>query len=284
MIIPSISSVQQRAQPGSNLSTESARRAAQPITPQKPASRGKKLSTKRSPGRPLKKSPGKSPGKVPVKSLAKPFSKSLKKFFVSSAKVDDSFRIDLPPASQLDTSVLAELPSFLCQKILEGYAGKEKLMVPKKEGNCALLERVDTALQVETKREVVAITMPAIHATKHKSITDAKRKWKAIRKDEIEVGDERVFLSSWKKYISKLCSSSGGGPDWDDHERTADYLSKLARTNLEMTELCLKSFRRFVELRTHIPAWVSGFNTMLQQVQEKIKEFYGGDLKIEGLS
>lgn len=193
--------------------------------------------------------------------------------------VDDSFLIDLPPASQLDTSVLAALPSSLCQKILEGYAGQEKSTVPKKEmveGNCALAETVNTALQVETGREVGVITKPTA------SVSNIKRKWKAIR-DEIVVGDESVFLSSWKKYISKLCSSCGGDIAGTDCEKTVDYLSKLARTNLEMTELCLKSFRRFVELQTHVPALVPGFNMVLQQVQEKIKEVYGGDLKIESV-
>lgn len=199
--------------------------------------------------------------------------------------VDDSFLIDLPPASQLDTSVLAALPSSLCQKILEGYAGKEKSSTPKKEKGKE--EGNDALFQEERSREVGTFAKPAMHTTKNKLIVaNTKRKWKNW-KDEIEVGDERIFLSSWKKYVSRLCNSSCGCPAEaeaeGDLERTVDYLSKLARTNLEMTELCLKSFRRFVDLQVCTPAWVSGFNMILQQVQEKIKSCYGGDLKMEPL-
>lgn len=258
------------AQPASNPFTESTR------TPQKPVSRGKKLSTKRSPGRPLKKSPAKSPGKVLSKSPAKASSKSLKNFFSSSMPseegIDDSFAIDLPPASQLDHSVLFALPSSMCQKILEGYSGREKLVVPKKE----VVEDSGpvTADSGGTSLNIGVATKP---------VTRHERKWKRSRKDEIAVGDEGIFLSSWKKYISKLCSSSREGPVDDDCQRTADYLSKLARTNLEMTELCLKSFRRCVELQSWMSEWISAFNSILQQVQEKVTEFYGGVLKMEPL-
>lgn len=272
-------SLQPNSRPDSDPFVESTRR-----TPQKPAPRGKRLSTKRSP---LKKSPAKSPGKGLPKSLAKSSAKSLKNFFASSEeKVDDSFRIDLPPASQLDVSVLAALPTSMCQKILEGYAGKEELLVPKKESiedNIPIVERSGASMLVD--RNVGVVTKPALRVTKHKLITSTlNRKWGASRKDEIVVGDERVFLSSWKKYIAKLCSSSCDGPANGDTERTADYLSKLASSNLEMTELCLKSLRRFLELRSLVPAWVPAFNLILERVQEKVTEFYGGVLKLEPLA
>ena len=265
-------------------------------TPQKSVSRGKRLSTKHSPGKLFKKSPAKSPGKGSAQ--AKSCSKSLKNFFVgpiSSEKtvgktVDDSFHIDLPPASQLDVSVLAALPSDMCQKILEGYTEPEKVIVPNNEGfekNNPTMERSSTLVQMGRMENADVVTKPLVHPMKHKSTTRPsalERRWKESRKSEIVVGDERVFLSSWKKYIAKLCiSSHDGSPTSGDCERTADYLCKLAATNLEMTELCLKSFRRFLEMQLLESPWTPAFNAILGQVQGRVKFFYGGVLKIEPL-
>lgn len=259
-------------------------------TPQKTVLRGKKLTTKRSPGKQLKKSPVKSPGKGSAKSQAS--LKSLRNFFVdpvsSEKNVDDSFHIDLPPASQLDVSVLAALPSDMCQKILEGYTEPAKMTVPKSEGtekyDSPTVERSGTSVQEGWVKDTDVVMRPAVHAIERKSTTRLsalERKWKESRKGGIVVGDERVFLSSWKKYIARLCNSSCDSPVSDDCERTADYLCKLAVTNLEMTELCLKSFRRFLEMQLLESPWTPAFNAILGQVQERVKSFYGGVLKVE---
>lgn len=255
------------------------------LTPQKSAKGRGKL--KFSPGKRLKKSPAKSPGKVwpKLQSPAKVWtksqtksssSKSLRHFLESSSPlVDDSFVIDLPPASQLDDSVLAALPSSMCKMILEGYATK---------GNSRPLDTaVDNnhnRLLEEPGRGVVMGVAAAPVPRIEEKPTQMTWKHKA---DEIAVKDERVFLMSWKKYIYKSSLSFPDGPDGEDSQTTADYLSKLAETNLEMTELCLKSLRRFVELRLCVPGWISAFNMILEQVQERITEFYGGDLKMLSL-
>jgi hypothetical protein len=201
--------------------------------------------------------------------------------------------IELPPASQLDVSVLTALPSSICQEILEGYSSREEQTLPGKEKiedkyYSPMKERIEegspavgaNSVFVQVDRHttrVDSVTKPV----KHISALDRKRR--ANRKEEIVVGDERVFLLSWKKYIAKLCSSSRDGLAFGDCERTTSYLCKLATTNLEMTELCVKSFRHFLELKSLVIQCGSAFNTVLKQVQDKVSEVYGGILKIEPL-
>lgn len=104
-----------------------------------------------------------------------------------------------------------------------------------------------------------------------------------LEEEEIVVHDEKFFLAAWKQYISEWLNALNHGSIEDDAVEIAGYLCKLARTNLEMTEMCLRSFRRLVERDSPMLIWCSTFNVVLQQVQERVKDCYGGVLKIEPL-
>lgn len=96
---------------------------------------------------------------------------------------------------------------------------------------------------------------------------------------EVAVCDDRAFLDSWKKYVRKHFASSCSDKDV---QNAVEYLCTLARTNLEMTELCLRRLRRFVVLQQYDLS--PTFDMILQQVQEEVKECYNGVLKIEPLT
>ena len=98
---------------------------------------------------------------------------------------------------------------------------------------------------------------------------------------EITVCDDRAFLDSWKKYVHKHFTSGCSQRD-KDTQNAVEYLCTLSRTNLEMTELCLKKLRRFiVQQQCDLSPT---FDMILRQVQAEVKEYYHGVLKIDPLS
>lgn len=107
-----------------------------------------------------------------------------------------------------------------------------------------------------------------------------------VKKDEeIVVGDQKVYLTSWKEYVNDWLASSS--TDDEDVAKVAGYLCRLARTNLEVLELCLKSLRRLVDRQATGEGrgcWVSAHDTILAQVQERVRDIYGGTLRIEPLA
>lgn len=217
---------------------------------------------------------------------AKASSKSLKQFFGSCPAValketlNDSFRIELPPSSQLDHSVLEALPGDMRQKILQGYATKGNSIVKRKLDGNVPCDSLDCALaEMSSEGSVTPIQLTKLDGV----VTDHNSRKRQQEKDEeIVIHDEKTFLSSWKTYIGDWLSSFSDGPVDCDITKVADYLRRLARSNLVMAELCLKSFRRLIELHS-LSAWCVSFSMILQQVQERVKEDHGGTLKIEPL-
>ncbi len=190
----------------------------------------------------------------------------------SKGAFEDSFRIDLPPASQLDHSVLEALPPHIRQKVLQGYANRG-LPVDEKTSTADPID--PNAMKNERKL-----------VEKEQSAMQAKIDKEAILSsdsEEIVICDEKRYLSAWKEYISGWCGSFPQGPNDSDVSKVSNYLCRLARTNLEVTELCLKSFRRLVEARCSSSecCWCISFDAVLHGVQEKVRENYSGCLNIK---
>lgn len=289
------------------------------------------------------------------------------------AGVDDSFHIDLPPASQLDHSILAYLPTSMCQKILQRYEilGHSTVEIVKEEQcpkgaaskapssdvtewrgggaempeaeasavTSAAARRGDGAMEsiaeMRSSDAVVTIAeneakrrrgsaMSTTTSTSSEDIRDVGGvyyEWRGgggggcvaagrlegentrlsansashargqviTRRSshdtrlvmEVAVCDDRAFLDSWKKYVCKHFTSSSKPRD-KDTRNAVEYLCTLSRTNLEMTELCLKNLRRFVVQQQYDLS--PTFDIILQKVQAEVKECYHGVLKIEPLT
>jgi len=181
---------------------------------------------------------------------------------------DDSFRIDLPPASQLDPIVLQALPLAMQHKIIQGY-----------ENRGSTLPASNRSVQSDT----LLANERTVPEGGHEVPIDCALEKEAEEKDEgITVHDEMAFLAAWKQYIFDWKGSSGQDPANEDVLKVAGYLCKLADSNLEMTEVCLKRLRRFLASDPcQLQSWSSAFNVVLDQVQDRIKNCYGGVLKIE---
>ena len=172
--------------------------------------------------------------------------------------------IVLPPASQLDYSVLDALPTSLREEILRDYESKGDTIV----------DHFD-----------VIPTHPAVKCEKDdcyvKSVMTCGNSNAEITIDE-PTYDEEQFLAAWKEYIKGWVDSFIQGPVESDTIKVSEYICTLAKTNLEMTELFLKFIRRLIELQ-HLTPWHSCFNFILEQTQQAVKASYGGTLKIEPL-
>ena len=185
----------------------------------------------------------------------------------TATTTDESFVIDLPPSSQLDSSVLEALPLELRQRIIEGYAGKGYTgaktitsAVVKAADACDQIPRT-TPLSVETA-ETVAL--------------------KGALDDGIVIGDEETFLIECHQYIDRWVMQFIEGPKDEDVAKVCDYLLKLLQANLEMLSLFLKHFRR-VLCRFALTSWYPSFNTILATIQSSASGLYGGVLPIPKL-
>ena len=241
----------------------------------------------------FKRSPKKpSPSKSPAKSLIHYFKKSTDASSSTTASIyvtdepnmrapstnetlnmaaskDESFSIELPPASQLDHEVLEALPLALREKILQGYKNKGEV---RKSDDSKYTEN-----PIESGNNEIAPSL--YHGVETRSDNAAT---KDNSEEEIVIGDEEHYLSEWKKYIREWIAACINGPAETDVIKVTDYLCKLVQVNLEMAERCLKFVRRWIELQQQSP-WFPCFNTMLEHVQGKVQQNYGGTLKIKPL-
>ena len=246
---------------------------------------------------PLKKSPVKSP---PVKSP----SKSLRHYFKSAVdtketlsvattadsdqagtssivpankvvrNLDETFSLDLPPASQLDSNVLKALPTQLREKILASYGSMGQVSgqhAPTTNGrpdvNPGPVEAEEKPVGIGKSKE--ANNMAFGEETGEEQF-------------EVVVRDEDRLLEDWKADIDEWTCSFRDGPSDDDVLTVATHFCKMTCTNLKMVEVCLKVFRRFLLTRA-LSAWSTCYNVLLEQVQEKVLLVYGGTLKVEPL-
>lgn len=200
----------------------------------------------------------------------------------AARNLDESFAFDLPPASQLDHSVLDALPPQLREKIMEGYSkrGQEIYRVaPKKERITAREEEEESAIMV-VSAGVVCDNYGRLTTEVDKKEQGHQSKVK--EEEEIVISDEDRFLEDWKIDIREWVDIFCEGPLESDVLAVAGHFCKLASSNLKMVEVCLKIFRRFLASRG-LMVWCPCFNFLTEQIQERVKIVYGGVLKIDPL-
>jgi len=247
---------------------------------------------------PLKKSPIKSsPVKSPSKSLRHYFKSAMDPKQTLSDPVtadnhqagttsivankvvwslDETFSLDLPPVSQLDSNVLEALPTELREKIVASYS---------KMQTCDR-HPLTTSDGPDDKSfpEPEGVAEKPVEAEQFNGA-----EWGfdgAVEEDQCEeviVRDESRLLEDWKMDICEWTDSFRDGPSDDDVLIVATHLCKMACTNLKVVEVCLKIFKRFLLIRA-LSAWTTCYNVLLEQVQEKVFIVYRGTLKIEPLA
>ena len=179
---------------------------------------------------------------------------------------DESFSIDLPPASQLDDSVLEALPPSMKNKILQSYAEKvfsapSDVVADKKPVDLNIAS-VNTSLQQHSDDIVlVPVLIPNV--------------------PHFELENQSEFVQEFRKYIQDWVTSFIDGPTEDDLEKVTEYLVILSRTNLEIVSVTLLYFRRLIA-RLELKMWYPVFNSLLYELQTDIKCQYGGTLSVNG--
>ena len=223
--------------------------------------------------------------------------------------VDDSFLIDLPPMSQLDCSVLDALPSAMRNQILRSYEKSlksediqlSKLVEREREELLSLLTSTadDTTASVQRPEDVLT--------SKHDIMSDPSTVYKheeeatrsvvraSVQQEEaatststskdaaILIGDQDEFLKEFRKYLKEWLAASPEGPAESDSLKFTDFFTTFARSNLEVTQIMLRFFRRHI-LQLERRKWSLYFNTLLVKVQDVVKQCTGGTLKISEIN
>ena len=159
--------------------------------------------------------------------------------------LDKSLLLDLPPASQLDQSVLLALPHELQEKVFEGYSKQQQQQQP---------------IELDSQN----ISPPC-----SKSIRLVGRN------QEEFMCDLRIKIKEWVLQYPT-------GPISSDSEYFCEFLTKLCSENLEVTDLALKCLRRTVVSTNH-PQWIKEFETLLSTAQTLIYKKYKGKLCINSI-
>ena len=217
--------------------------------------------------------------------------------------------IDLPPMSQLDCSVLDALPSAMRNQILRSYEKSlksediqlSKLVEKEREELLSLLTSTSDA-NVQQPEGVHVLTSELVSDSDQH--TDAKREAESIfiAEREIEsshvqqeevatsstkdavilVGNQEEFLKEFRKYLKEWLANSTGGPIESDALKFTDFFTTFAQSNLEVTLIMLRFFRRHI-LQLENKRWSLYFNTLLAKIQDVVKQCSGGTLNISEL-
>ena len=177
---------------------------------------------------------------------------------------DESFSFELPPASQLDDSVLEALPPSMKNKILQSYAVKmssstSDLVADKKPVDSNIASVSASLRQQSDGISLVPVLIPNV--------------------PPFELENESEFVHEFRKYIQDWVTSFMDGPMEDDLEKVTEYLIILSRTNLEIVSVTLLYFRRLI-VRLELKMWYPVFNSLLDELQTDIKCRYGGTLSV----
>ena len=206
-------------------------------------------------------------------------------------KLNESFLIDVPPASQLDHSVLDALPPLLQKKIMEGYSKREQTVaqvVPKNERiiveegkGWSRFSGGGNVERASPQEMITGVYEGGVEMIKEggEGRKKARGKVKEAADEEVLIYDEDRFLNDWKKDICDWIYLFSDGPTDNDVLAVSGHFCKLVKTNLKMVEVCLKIFRRFLMSRG-LNLWYPCFNFILEQSQERVKIAYGGTLKL----
>ena len=221
--------------------------------------------------------------------------------------VDDSFLIDLPPMSQLDCSVLDALPSAMRNQILRSYEKSlksedvqfSKLVEREREELLSLLTSTsDASTSVQQPEGVLssASDHSAVYKREAETTCSAEREFDSsasVRQEEVAtpatkdavllIGNQEDFLKEFRQYLKEWLATSTDGPTESDALKFTDFFTTFARSNLEVTQIMLRFFRRHI-LQLESRKWSLYFNTLLVGVQDVVKQCSGGTLKISELS
>lgn len=260
---------------------------------------------------PVKRSPSKlshSPAKSPAKSLRDYFKSSsvhnnadnyasadnhasavVRSSHSVSRSLDESFAVDLPPASQLDHSVLDALPPQLREKIMDSYNKRgqavkelpmERITAGGREEELARM--LVSSSEGDTERAIPQVASAGVGENCGHPMEGQIHTCNSEVEEEVVIADEDRFLEDWKSDIHEWVDSFCEGPKESDVLAVASHFCRLVNTNLKMVEVCLKIFRRLLVSQGSI-MWCSCLNFLLQQIQAKVKTMYGGTLKVEPL-
>ena len=204
--------------------------------------------------------------------------------------MDDSFAVELPPASQLDSSVLEALPASLRRRILNGY---QRQAPPSSSALSAARVTTPTSRQSAIATSNPNHVLPEIEAFHPPPVVNIRAGTPELNPARgelasgllcskprgIPTGDESAFLSEHRAYLKGWVTHFLDGPDDSDLQKVTVYLTDLARRNLEVIYVLLKYFRRLV-LNLDPCRWYSVFNFLLQKLQAEIRHQYGGMISV----
>ena len=205
------------------------------------------------------------------------------------SEMDESFAVELPPASQLDSSVLEALPASLRRRILNGY--RQQMMPPSSSDlpasrvTAAGSKREATFDPIHPLPEVKTFHPPPvvrIHVGASETTPVCRELTSGLlhaKPKGVPTGDESTFLSEHRAYLKDWVAHFSDGPRDSDVQKVVVYFTDLARRNLEVVNVLLKYFRRLV-LNSDLCRWYSIFNFLLQKLQAEIRRQYGGTLSV----
>lgn len=162
--------------------------------------------------------------------------------------------MDLPSSSQLEPSVLNELPLSIQEEIRQSMQKKavcQKALFPQQP----LTERRGT--QVSSLEE-------------HRQFDVGS----------VVIDDEVQFLSDLRGYLNDWVGHFCGGPKDGDVQVVADYLAVLLKENLELVVVILKYLQRLVA-KARVQDWCSAFNVILSRIQTRVLLHFGGRVPLE---
>lgn len=160
-------------------------------------------------------------------------------------ELNTSLILDLPPASQLDQSVLLALPSDIQEKVFEGYSKPH-----------------DTSSQGHHK----TVSMPQFNCLSSSISTTP----------EIFMSDVRTNIKAW-------VSLYPSGPSHLSVNQFIEFIQRLLTVNLEMVDLALKCLCRSVTMND-TEEWKDSFARILTAIQFDICSLHRGELAIDNIS
>ena len=166
---------------------------------------------------------------------------------------DESFAIDLPPASELDASVLEALPLPLRDRILKSYSSS------------------NPPITQEPLTEMIPMFQP---------IQDSHLEPRTVSSPLVHIWNESEFLANFRSYLKDWVEHFTKGPEEHDVEKVTEYLLQLSHSNLSVLLAVLKYLRRTIT-KLGLMEWCSVFNTILCTLQIDIRQHFQGTLAIE---
>ena len=202
--------------------------------------------------------------------------------------------------SQLDCSVLDALPASLRNQILRSYEKSvksestqlNKLIEREQQEALTMLTSTSDSNAPETEPVLPSEQFSDLHTLEAKdtfpcgreSVVDSSQSLPrdSDAESQLVIDNEEEFLKEFRKYIREWIANSREGPTETDALSFTDFLSSFTRTNLEMTQVVLRFFRRLV-VQLESKGWATYFNTLLVKVQEVTQQISGGTLNIAEL-